>query len=137
MNTPHKPATPKDLRSFGLIFGSIVIALFGLLIPWIVETPIFTRMWPWHLGGAVIILGLIIPISLKPLYIVWMKFGDIAGFVNTRIILFILFYIIVFPVGLIMKIFGADPMSRKLEADSDSYRIVRKRSSKQHMEKPY
>lgn len=130
------PVTRRDLRNFGLIFGALVIALFGLLIPAIAGT-LLQKWWPWHLGGAVILLALVWPPLLKPLYHAWMKFGEVAGWINTRIILFILFYLVVFPVGLVMKLFGADPLHRKAEASAQSYRVEREASDKSHMEKPY
>ena len=118
------PVSKQELRRFGLIFGSLVIALFGLLIPALVGS-LLQKLWPWYLGGAVILLALFWPPLLKPLYHAWMKFGELAGWINTRIILFILFYLVVFPVGLVMKLFGADPLHRKAEPAAPSYRVVR------------
>ncbi len=126
----------QELRKFGLIFGGLVIGLFGLLIPYLADS-LFQRLWPWCLGGAVVGLALIWPPILKPLYLAWMKFGDIAGWVNTCIILLILFYLVVFPVGLLMKVFGSDPMRRKIEPEASSYRVDSLAAAKNNMEKPY
>ncbi len=126
----------QELRKFGLIFGGLVIGLFGLLIP-LLASGLFQKLWPWYLGGGVILLALVSPPMLKPLYLAWMKFGDVAGWVNTRIILFLLFFVVVFPVGLVMKIFGFDPLHRKAEPDAESYRVVRSATDKSHMERPY
>jgi hypothetical protein len=126
----------QELRKFGLIFGGLVIGLFGLLIPYLADS-LFQKLWPWYLGGAVVGLALIWPPILKPLYLAWMKFGDVAGWINTRIILLILFYLVVFPVGLLMKVFGSDPMRRKIEPEARSYRVDSLATAKNNMEKPY
>ena len=54
-----------------------------------------------------------------------LKFGAVAGWINTRIILLLLFYVVLLPVGLVMKVFGADPLRRKTDPTVQSYRIVR------------
>ncbi len=61
----------------------------------------------------------------------------IAGWINTRIILFLLFYVVITPTALMMRIFGADPLRKRLEPDVDSYRIVNEPQANDHMEKPY
>lgn len=126
----------RELRNFGFIFGGLVIGLFGLLIPFLVGA-LFQKPWPWYLGGGVLVLALLWPPTLKPLYLAWMKFGDIAGWINTRIILFVLFYLLVMPFGLVMKIFGVDPMRRKLDPNAASYRVSSLDAAKNNMEKPY
>lgn len=130
-----KPIDNTGLRNFGLIFAGLVAALFGLLIPWLAghDWP----YWPWYISGTVGLLALVVPPLLKPLYIVWMKFGEIMGWINTRILLGVLFFIVMLPIGVLMKIFSKDPMRRKLEREAETYRIQRTAPERQHMEKPY
>ena len=61
---------------------------------------------------------------LKALYRGWMKFAHVLGWVNTRIILSLVYIIIMTPMALIFKVVGKDPMKRKLGAE-DSYWIKR------------
>jgi len=129
--------TPAELRSFGLITGAIAAVLFGLLIPWL---PIFGHhypKWPWILAGVLAAMALIYPFSLKPVYKVWMTFGGVLGFINTRIILGILFFLVFLPFGIALKLFGKDPMSRKLDDNAASYRVESERRDPSHLEKPY
>lgn len=135
-NKDRSLVSPRELRSFGLIFGGLVVGLFGLLFP-LLAGSLWQKLWPWYLGGGVALLALIWPRGLKPLYLAWMKFGDVAGWVNTRIILFLLFYGLVLPVGLIMKLLGSDPMHRKAAPDAASYRVIPPAVAKNHMERPY
>ena len=108
----------KGLRDFGLITGCIVAALFGLFFPWILETR--TPVWPWALAGVLSVWGLAAPMSLQPVYRIWMKLGLLLGRITTPIILGIDFYLLVLPMGLIMRGFGHDPMARRLDAASSS-----------------
>jgi hypothetical protein len=125
----------RELRKFGLIFGAILVTIFGLALPWLFSSG--WPLWPWIVAAIFWILGLAIPNSLWPIYRIWMKFGHVAGWVNSRIILAIMFYLIFLPAGIIMRIFGKDPMARKLDKTSNSYRIQSQTVEKDHIERPY
>ena len=124
-----------ELRKFGFVTGIIVIVLFGLLLPWIFAYP--WSAWPWVISGVLCLWALVVPASLFVVYKHWMKFGHVAGWINTRIILGIMFFLVFFPVGVMMRIFANDPMKRELDSESKSYRIESAPLEKQHVEKPY
>ncbi|MGK0271372.1 MAG: hypothetical protein ACI88H_002030 [Cocleimonas sp.] len=48
-----------------------------------------------------------------------------------------MFYLLIFPIGLLLKVFGRDAMNRKLESDTDSYRRISKQRDPKHLEKPF
>jgi hypothetical protein len=73
---------------------------------------------------------------LKIIYTPWMKFGHILGFINTRIILGFIFFVMITPMGLVMRLMGKDPMCRKLDG-SASYRKISASQTKEHMERPF
>jgi len=50
---------------------------------------------------------------LKPVYAAWMSFASVLGWINTRIILAILFYLVLTPMGLAMRLLGVDLLERK------------------------
>ena len=77
------------------------------------------------------------PATLRPVYTTWMKIGHGIGWVNTRIILGILFYVLILPMGLVMRLFGNDPMARKRDESASSYRIESISEPKDRLEKPY
>jgi hypothetical protein len=122
-------------RKFGLVSGAIVVVLFGLAIPWLFSLN-FPR-WPWIFAGVLGGWALLLPTTLKPVYIGWMKFGNMMNWINTRIILGIVFYGLILPFGLVMRLFGNDPMKRKLDASVDSYRVPSHNDSKDNVERPY
>ena len=80
----------------------------------------------FYLTGAFIGLGLIIPIILKPVYLVWMVFAVILGWFMTRVIITLLYYIILTPISIIFRIFGKDFLQLKINNDKSSYWIERK-----------
>jgi hypothetical protein len=120
----------RDLRQFGLLVGG-VFAVIGL---WPVvfrsESP---RLWATILGSLLIVLGAIAPQSLQQAHKGWMKVGHVLGSINTKIILGIIYYLLITPMGLVMRLMGKDPMHRALAQDTDTYRIVRSPRSRHHM----
>lgn len=126
----------QGLRKFGLVTGAIVAGLFGLLLPWVFGLTL--PLWPWYLAGVFSVLAIVIPVALNPIYHVWMRFGLVLGWINTRIILGVVFFIVFTPVALFMKVLGKDPMARKLNASIDSYRVLsNKHESREHMGRPF
>ena len=124
----------QGLRKFGLVTGAIVVGLFAFFLPWLLEHP--WPLWPWILAAGLWIPALLFPGVLKPVYKGWMKFGAVLGFVNTRIILGLFFFLILAPIGLVMRLFGYDPMHRVVGAPG-SYRVPSRNRSADNMERPY
>lgn len=130
MDRPNHQATDKEFRQFGLLVGG-VFAVIGL---WPVvfrgESP---RLWAMVLGGLLIVLGGTVPQSLKPVHRGWMKIGHVLGAINTKIILGIVYYGLITPMGLAMRFMGKDPMHRVLDKKVITYRVVRAPRPRQHM----
>ncbi len=130
--------TKTDLRKFGFIMGTMFVLIFGGLFPWIFDKTAETwPIWPFITMGIFWALALIIPESLRTVNAVWLKIGNVLGWINSRIILGIMFYLLIFPIGLILKVFGKDAMNRKLDSSSDSYRRISKQRDSKHLEKPF
>ena len=101
MDRTNQPPTTKDLRQFGLLVGGVfaVIGLWPLVFR--NESP---RLWAMILGSLLIVLGAIAPQSLKQVHSGWMKIGHILGSINTKIILGIIYYLLITPMGLVMRL---------------------------------
>ena len=125
----------KGLRDFGLTTGGIVGVLFGLFFPWILERPL--PRWPFVilliLGG----LALAAPLALKPIYQGWMRFGLLMSKITTPIIMGLVFYVVITPMGLIMRLSGKDYMARRLHQQAQSYRIKSKAMPPKNLERPF
>ena len=59
-----------ELRQFGLLFGAILVLLFGLLLPFLVGYSF--PLWPWMVALIFAAVGLLVPIALTPFYRAWM-----------------------------------------------------------------
>ena len=131
----NKKLTIKELREFGLLTGGIITGLFGLILPLIRGHSL--PLSPWIIAVVLAGLAIILPKSLDPIYRVWMKIGLALGWVNSRIILSIVFFIILTPMALIMKLLKRDTMIRKFDFQVETYRISSKINPSSGMEKPY
>lgn len=69
------------------------------------------------------------PAVLKPVYIFWMKLAFLLSWINTRLILLVMFYLIFTPIGLSMKLFGVDLLDRKIEKGKNSYWRIKEKKS--------
>jgi hypothetical protein len=141
MMHPALNTDKKTLREFGLVFAGGLIVFFGLLIPWIFDRPWVWQeggaRWPW-IGAAVFAgTGLILPQALRPIYLLWMKIGHVLGWINTRIILGLVFFIMFAPIALVLRIFGKDPLHRKLDDEAGTYRVASNKLPRERMEKPF
>jgi hypothetical protein len=124
----------RGLRRFGLLTAVALTALFGLALPWA-----FGRsfpVWPWVVALPLVILALARPAALRPVYRVWMRMAAVLGIINTSVILALVFYALVTPLGLLLRWLGRDPMRRQFDA-TESYRITSRLPSGDHMERPF
>jgi hypothetical protein len=137
MSSEHKipELDRKGLREFGLTTGGIVGVLFGLFFPWILERPI--PRWPWVILGVLGLLALAAPTALRPIYTGWMKFGLLMSRITTPIIMGVVFYLVITPMGLVMRLMGKDYMARRLRDGAASYRIESRTMPPKRLEKPF
>ena len=110
------PNSNRDIRNFGITMGIILFIISGLLM--------FYDKESYHLiaiiASTFIGVGFILPILLKPIYFLWMIFAAILGWVMTRVILSLVFYLIITPIGFVTRILGEDFLALK-KPRSDSY----------------
>jgi hypothetical protein len=136
MNTADTKMGAKELREFGLVTGGMLALIFGLLLPWIWDAESWP-LWPWITAAVLALIALAIPRILQPVYHWWMKLAHVLGWVNTRILLSIVFFLIFLPVGAVLRLLGKDPMARKLDRGINSYRVESKAPPENHMERPF
>lgn len=66
-------------------------------------------------------LAFITPLILKPIYIAWMRFAFVLGWINTRLILAVMFYLVFTPAGIILRLLRKDLLDRRIEKGNQSY----------------
>ena len=111
-----------ELRKFGLTVGGAFLVLGA--VSWWRGHELPPRVL-WTLAVLLIVPGAVAPALLGPIQRGWMAFATVLGHVNTRIILTVLFYLVMTPVGMILRLFR-DPLDRSLHDDSKTQWIKRK-----------
>ena len=106
-----------DLRKFGIMVGTVLLIIAGLLF-W-KEKESFQLFLA--IGIVLFVAGIALPFILKPIYWVWMVFATILGWFMTRVILSLLFYVIITPIGLIARLFGKQFLGLKMDRSKQSY----------------
>ncbi len=123
-----------ELRKFGFILTTGIVILF-VLLPFLLHQHFNT--WLLVASGILIFIAQFQPTWLKMLYHPWMKVGHVLGWINTRIILGFVFFVLITPIGIIRQLCGKDAMQRAYRPKLNSYRKISTQQSPQQMEKPY
>lgn len=104
-------------KSFGYVFA-VVFAIIALFPLWGGEPP---RWWALAIAVVFGVLAVIKPDVLKPLNRAWFKFGMLLSLIMSPIVMGILFFVTVTPIGLIIQAVKKDPLNQKFDPDADSY----------------
>jgi Saxitoxin biosynthesis operon protein SxtJ len=120
----HHEAKVGSERSFGVVF-SIVFAITGT-VPLIRGGEL--RLWSLLVAAVFLAFGLLAPRVLRPLNILWFKFGLLLGRIIAPIVISLLFFIAVTPTALIMRLLRKDVLSLKFDRNAKSYWINRSKT---------
>jgi hypothetical protein len=123
------------LRRFGLIFAVIIAGLFGVLFPLVFGAGF--AWWPWIVGAFFAGWSLLAPATLNGFYHLWMRFGLVMNAIVTRVVLGFVYYVVILPTGLIMRLRGKDPMQRRTHTPDKTYRVESTSSEPEQMRKPF
>ena len=101
----------KQLRQFGLLLGFVFPVIIGWLFPYLSGHPF--RVWTLLIGFPSLIIGILRPDLLSYPFKVWMALGHFLGFINSKLILGLVFILVLQPIALILKLFAYDPLRQK------------------------
>jgi hypothetical protein len=119
------------------VFGWAALAVFGALGAWALAfhrllgfemAPTTARIagWAlWVLGAGCGLLATVAPGALRPLYVVLSALGWPIGWAVSRVVLVIVFYGVLMPIGLVMRLVGRDPLNRRFDRDAPTYWVRR------------
>ena len=125
--SPHDSAHEEDAkpgsdRSFGIVMAVVFFAIAAYKL-WFVS-PLW---WVWLAIAAVFAAAAwLYPSSLKPLNYVWFRFGLLLHKIVSPVVMALMFFGAVLPVGLLMRLFGNRPLTPNFEPDATSYWIPRR-----------
>ena len=110
-------------RSFGLLF----FVVFLIISLWPLKSQGDLRLWSFILSLVFLVLGVLNSKFLTPLNKLWFKFGIILGSVVSPIVMGIIFFIVIAPIGLLMRLIGKDLIGIKFSKNK-SYWIKREKN---------
>ncbi|HEX9157172.1 MAG TPA: SxtJ family membrane protein [Syntrophales bacterium] len=110
------PMDRKALRNFGLLMACVLLLVGGWL--WWKSA----ASWPWVLGAAALLaaIGIVIPAALTPFYKGWMILAVIMGWVMTRVVLTLVYYLVLTPIGFLGRAFGEQFLQLKLKRSGET-----------------
>ena len=108
-------------RNFGLVF--FIVFLIVSTWPLTNEEPV--RIWSAIISSVFLVLGLMNSQLLNPLNKLWFKFGMILGAIVSPVVMGVVFFLVVTPIGLIMKIMGKDLLNKKYDKKKRTYWLKR------------
>lgn len=115
-----------DWKKFGITMG-IILTIIGLYMVW-KKNDYFAYII--FLAAVFFILGLILPVALKYVYKAWMSLAVVMGFIMTRVIMIIIFYLLVTPIGLIASLTGKKFLDMKIDHNAKSYWLAQDKCQK-------
>ena len=110
----------KQLRSFGLLVGSLFIIIFCFALPSYFGYA--KPAWPLLIATPLFVLGIISPMRLRSVFLTWMLVGGLIGGVVSRVLLTLIYFLLFTPIGALNRVFGGDPLKMKFDPSADSYK---------------
>lgn len=104
-------------RKFGLIVGGACLLLSG----WRYVAYHHFVIWLIATGILLALLALITPLILNPLRLLWDRVGNFLGIINTTIILFVLYFLVITPISLVMRLFKKSKLDLNFDPNASSY----------------
>ena len=108
-----------ELKKFGIIFSILLVCIFGFFVPWLFNKSI--PLLPFLIATLITIVAFTKSALIWFLYKPWMIFGAIMGFLNTKIILSIAFFLVIWPTTMIVKLLRKDFLNLSNDQNSSSY----------------
>ncbi len=105
----------KEGRSFGLTLG-IAFGVLGTILWWRGKEP--ADLVVWSVAALFLGAGLIIPDRLGPVHRAWMGLAHAISKVTTPIFMGVVYYVVLMPIGVVMRLFGRNPLTAQRGGDS-------------------
>jgi Saxitoxin biosynthesis operon protein SxtJ len=113
----NKNPKAKELSQFGIIWLPALL----LLLVWMITSRLETRLWTILLSVMAIVsmgLGVLRPLILKPVFVGLQYLTWPIGMVVSYVLLAIVFYLLITPLGLLLRLFGYDPVDKRMRIGS-------------------
>ena len=121
-NQQHTKIRMGSERNFGYIFCLVIAALAF----WPLTAGGGVSVWLLLLALAIGIIATLVPRVLRPLNQLWFRLGLLLGVIISPVAMAVVFYLVITPIGLIMRAAGKDLLRQKIDKQADNYWIERK-----------
>jgi len=113
----YREPTKKDLNILALLFLVLPAAVGAHLLYWKGSS----NGYVWIGVGLALFISRFIPPLFRKVYSIWVSFSIVIGYFVSRALLTFIFFVVMTPTGLLMRVFSKDPMDRKLDPNATSY----------------
>lgn len=120
----NKNPTARELKIFGLLFA-LFSAVVGGLVWWQSGSRV-AGLIVWASAGLILLVFLLVAPARRLIYLAWSYALYPVGYVITLALMGAVFYLVITPTGLLMRLFGRDPLSRKFRPEASTYWIRRR-----------
>ncbi|MNU91593.1 hypothetical protein D3C71_814850 [compost metagenome] len=134
-NTEKPAVSETDLRKFGYVMAGFFALFFGLLLPWWWDFK--SAYWPWVVAAVFLALALAAPQMLRGPYKFWMRLGRVLEWINTRLVLGVVFALVFAPLGGVLRLLGKDTLQKKWDRRLTTYRVNKVPRKADHMERQF
>jgi hypothetical protein len=130
-------STERTPRARALRFGGGAFVLLGAFaaLLWIRKHQAGWSLGVGGLGSALLLLALVTPAGALAVRAAWMRFAGLIGWFNSRVLLTVLFFVVLTPLALARRLFGASPLSTDWKPGAT--RSFWKKTEKSTWERPY
>jgi hypothetical protein len=119
----NRDPTPADLRTFGRLLP-IFVALVGAVA--VLRTGSTTTATViWVVGGGLSLLYAGVAAARRPVFLAWTRATYPIGWAVSRLVMAVVFFLVVTPVGVLVRRFGRDPLERRFDGGATSYWVER------------
>ena len=119
----NKDPTRRQLNQFGFIWLGFLV-LFGVIAHFKFASPQLAR-WLWIAAVVVPIVGWLVPAFMRLVFLGMSYLAWPIGFVVSHVVLAVVYYLVLTPIGLLTRLFGYDSMKRKFDPEAESYWVER------------
>ncbi|HEX2274957.1 MAG TPA: SxtJ family membrane protein [Acidimicrobiales bacterium] len=108
-------------RSFGFVFAFVFTVV--ALLPWLSGGA--ARGWALRVAALFLLVALVVPVVLRPLNWVWARFALLLHSIVNPLVMGLMFFLVLTPMAVVMRIFGRDAMKRRFDRSAPTYWIPR------------
>lgn len=121
-NTAYLKVERGSARNFGIVFSAVFLIVAAFL--YVSSNTI--HYWPLIVAVSFGVIALIVPKLLDPLNFIWFKFGMLLGAIIAPVVMMLIYFLVVTPTGILLRVFGKDPLLLERDENLSTYWIAKK-----------